>query len=83
MLPLTLEKGKFEVGMYYLGTLGVSEKEDRWYEADLKSMAEHGFTTASVVDVPKDMPGVTGQEMVNEWDFSPVRGPWKCARSTA
>ncbi len=74
VLPLKLEKGKFEVGMYYLSNLGVSEKEDRWYEADMKSMAEHGFTNVSVSDPAKDKPGVTGKEMLNEWDFSNVRG---------
>ncbi len=72
VLPLTLEKGKFSYTMYYLSRIGISEKEDRWYEADLKSMAEHGFTSASMVEWGENK-RMTDDGTVQEFDFSRIR----------
>ncbi len=71
VLPLTLEKGKFSIDAYYMSQLGISEKEDRWYEEDLKSMAEHGFTDVVTRDGAKDKHLPNGS--VTEYDFSTVR----------
>ncbi len=71
VLPLTLEKGKFNFGIYYQSHLGVNEQEDRWYEADMKSMAEHGFTNVTVIEGAKDKH--LGNGSVLEYDLSLVR----------
>lgn len=71
VLPLTLEKGKFTHTMYYYGRLGKNEKLDRWYEGDLKIMAEHGFTSVWVQDGAKAAQSPDG--MVTSYDFSLIR----------
>ncbi len=81
VLPLTLEKGKFSYGIYYQSYLGKNEEEDRWYEADMKSLAEHGFNNAMVYDGAKDKH--LGNDSVLEYDLSTIRQAWSCARNTA
>jgi hypothetical protein len=71
ILPLTLEKGKFTHTMYYMGRLGKNEKFDRWYEGDLKIMAEHGLTSVWVQDGAKATQAPGG--MVTDYDFSLIR----------
>ncbi len=71
VLPLTVEKGKFTYTMYYYGLLGKGEKTDRLYEADLKMMAEYGFTSLFVQDGAPDKQSADG--IVTEFDFSKIR----------
>ncbi len=81
ILPLAMERGKFNFSMMYLSELGVSEQGDRWYEADLKDLAEHGFNSVFIRDKATE----SGRPLGRAWTtISPISaGPWSCARNTA
>ncbi|MFM8494372.1 MAG: hypothetical protein ACKOEM_02445 [Planctomycetia bacterium] len=71
VLPLTMERGTFTHTMYYGGLLGKGKKTDRRYEADLKLMAEYGFTSLFVQDGAPHTQSADGT--VTHYDFSTIR----------
>ncbi|CAN5438999.1 hypothetical protein BH09VER1_BH09VER1_46400 [soil metagenome] len=71
VLPLTMEKGHFTYTMYYYSRLGKGDSTDRLCEADLKMMAEYGFTSAFVHEGAASQPSSDGK--VTDYDFSSIR----------